>query len=113
MMKTSSPAAAKSVRNAFSSSAGTAARRPPEVWGSKQSSRTADAASRFDAGGDTACAFAAWNELRQPAANNSNAPGNAGIASPDSCAPTPLARNISDKCPAKPKPVTSVQARTP
>src|SRR5215470_15600699 len=85
-------------------SGGTAAKSPPAVCGSNSNGSLRWCARKF-----SGC-----SELAKPPANSSTAPSSAGSASSArSTATGPLARIISARCPASPKPVTSVQACAP
>ena len=63
-------------------------------------------------GRSIAARFSGASVLSMPCAASARAPGRAGSAPPSSTAPAPDARSISSKCPARPNPVTSVQALT-
>ena len=63
----------------------------------------------------SACSLLSCSELVVPCAIRSNAPGSVGTRPKSTRAPTSpaAARVISERCPASPKPVTSVQAVAP
>src|SRR5215813_9869378 len=93
-------------------SGGTAAKSPPAVCGSNSNgslgwcARSAMPSMRWRARKLSGC-----SELAKPLANSSTAPSSAGSASRSRSTDTaPLARIISVRWPASPKPVTSVQA---
>ena len=87
------------------------ASRPPAVWGSNSSEKRADALVAGDA---ASCAEAArlsvCSELARPSRISASAPASSGTAARSRVISTPEASAISSRCPARPKPVTSVQA---
>src|SRR5580658_1336423 len=110
----SRPAERKSASRAGAAGPGAASSRPPEVCASNRSTASSAgiAGSRLVTGPMQAVLARVPPETK-PAAASSAAPGSSGTAAASIRAATWLAASIRCRWPSRPKPVTSVAARTP